>query len=109
MNLTHEEKMNLLLNQIQFSDHLKETYFQAGELKKLIVYQQQKIWHFHIRLQKTLPFEVYRLFLNKLTDAFQEIAKINLTLETINQEYDDTELINYWNYFLSTIPDLMPI
>ena len=109
VDVSQEEKMNLLLQQIQFPDDMKETYFQNSKIIKLIVYKQKKIWQFHIQLNRVLPFDIYHMFHTKLTESFQEIAEIKLSLETINDNCNDTDKIQYWNYFLTTIPDLLPI
>src|SRR5699024_2317936 len=96
------------LEQLQLPDQIKETYFKSSEIKKLAVYKQKKIWHFYIQLESVLPFEIYRLFFDRLRDTFREIANVKLTLQTSSQICSQEELINYWNYFIHTFPNLLP-
>src|SRR5690625_4437313 len=87
---------------------IKNTYFKKGKIKKLIVYKQKKVWHFHVELENVLPFEVYQMFYHNLENAFEDIASVKLTLQTESQDCNEIELTHYWNYFLTTIPDLLP-
>lgn len=108
MSLSYEKKMEILLEQLRFPDQIKDTYFKSSELRKLVVYKKRKIWHFHVWVEAVLPFEIYRHFYDSLQESFQEIAAVQLTIETENQHCNETELINYWNYFLKKFPAILP-
>src|SRR5690625_3501290 len=108
MSLSYGKKMEILLEQLHFSDQIKETYFQSSELRKLVVYKKRKIWHFHVWVEAVLPFEIYRHFYDSLQESFQEIATVRLTIEAGNQVCNETELLHYWNFFIDKFPQLLP-
>src|SRR5699024_11642884 len=108
MSLSNHEKMDILLNQLQLPDEVIEGPFRNSELHKVIVYKSRKLWHFHLKVENTLPFEIYHLFYKKMQINFQHIAKVKLTLHTKEKQCSDTELLYYWKYFISQISNLMP-
>src|SRR5690625_3265023 len=108
MSLSNHEKMDILLNQLQLPDEVIEGPFRNSELHKVNVYKSKKLWHFHLKVENTLPFEIYHLFYEKIQMSFQHIAKVKLTLHTKEKQCSDTELLYYWKYFISQISNLMP-
>jgi DNA polymerase-3 subunit alpha (Gram-positive type) len=107
MDLSKKEKLNLLLEQI----HMPEDqlgYFKNSYLNKLIVMKEKRIWHFYIQSDQILPYQVYEIFQVKLKEAFQDIAHINLTIETSDQTLNEEEFLRYWKHFLTCIPELSP-
>ncbi|MEI3604633.1 PolC-type DNA polymerase III [Pseudogracilibacillus sp. SE30717A] len=108
MSLSYEKKMSILLEQLQLPDQIKETYFNSGQITKLVVYKEQKMWHFYVRLERVLPYEVYQLFYERLCTSFKEIASIRLTIQCQNQECEQNELELYWRHFLKTMPEILP-
>ena len=108
MAISSQEKMELLLQQIELPESLLQPYFQNSKLEKVVVYKQQKLWHLHIKINKVLPFNVYFEFVNKLKQSFESIAQIKLTLIAEDQVCDEKEVKLYWAYFLQSISDLLP-
>lgn len=108
MSLSSHEKMDILLKQLQLPEEVTDGPFKNSELHKVIVMKSKKIWHFHINVAQTLPFEVYHLFKEKLKSSFQHIAEVRITLHTERRECNETELLYYWKYFTSQLSNLMP-
>lgn len=108
MDISKEEKLQLLLKQLQLSEDVIEKYFQSSELDKLEVYKKTKTWHFHIKLKHILPVHVYQLFLAALKESFQQIASVDVSLSTENKDYDEQTICDYWQFFIQSIPDLSP-
>src|SRR5699024_1383358 len=77
-------------------------------LSKLEVYKQTKTWHFHIQTERLLPVNIHNLLINKLKEAFQKIADIDLTLYTIEGKHDDQVISDHWHNFLQSISNLSP-
>ncbi|MUV39925.1 DNA-directed DNA polymerase [Lentibacillus sp. JNUCC-1] len=108
MDLTKREKMNILLEQLQIPEDTVKHHFQHSLLEKLEVYKEQKQWHFHIRVNKTLPVDVYQLFFTRLQEAFQQIATVECTLYANEQEMDEETICSYWKYYLASACNLSP-
>ncbi|HLQ97940.1 MAG TPA: PolC-type DNA polymerase III [Candidatus Dormibacteraeota bacterium] len=108
MEISKQEKMRVLLEQIQISAEDIEQYFRASMLDKLEVYRQTKTWHFHIQTEHLLPVHIYQLLLMKLQEAFRQIAEIELTLYTIEGKYEDQIICDHWHNFLQSISNLSP-
>lgn len=108
MSLSRQEKMAVLLKQLDLPEEIVNESFKDSELQKVIVYKEKKIWHFHIEVNRTLPFDVYHLFINKLRSSFENIAKVKLTLHTTEQEHNEQELRYYWKFFTSQLSNLIP-
>ena len=108
MTISSEEKMELLLKQIDLPEDLREAYFEQSALEKVVVYKQKKLWHLHIKINKVLPFDVYFEFVNKLKQSFQTIANMKLTINAEDETCDEKDIQLYWRYFLKSISDLLP-
>ncbi|MBO8155199.1 MAG: PolC-type DNA polymerase III [Bacillaceae bacterium] len=109
MNVSHEEKMKILLDQLQLTDDMTN-YFEQARLEKLTVYSQDKKWHFHISVPKSLPANVYELFKGKLKEAFLHIVPVvELSLEAEDKEIGEEDVRQYWKIFLNSLPDLSPV
>ncbi|HLS20378.1 MAG TPA: PolC-type DNA polymerase III [Bacillota bacterium] len=108
MDLTKQEKLILLLKQIKMPTELIDEYFSNSFLDRLDVYRQTKTWHFHIRIEQTLPATVFKQFKERLTSAFQSIATIKLTINVINDIANEQMFIDYWQLFLQTKNGLSP-
>lgn len=108
MSLSNREKMDVLLQQLQMPDEVKESHFKQSQLHKVIVSPSENLWHFYIYLDQTLPFEIYNMLKQKLQTSFQHIARIQLTLTTENQTCTETELMYYWRYFTQHLSNLIP-
>ncbi|MBO1003771.1 PolC-type DNA polymerase III [Pseudogracilibacillus auburnensis] len=108
MSLSNQAKMEILLKQLQLPAEIIETHFKDSKITKLIVFKQEKIWHFHIEVQQVLPFEVYSLFYEQLQQSFQAIATVQLTLHNVHLDCEEKDVKLYWKHFLKSLPDLLP-
>lgn len=109
MSLSSQEKMAILLEQIQLPEEWKDTYFNNSSLEQVVVYKKEQCWHFHISLEKRLPFEIYEAFLAYTKKAFESIATIKLYLTSQNNENDTSEEFpKYWNFFVAGLSKLLP-
>ena len=108
MSVNGQEKMHYLLEQIQFPHDLIEPHFKDSSLKKLVVIQEKKQWHFYFQFQNPLPPSVYDLFTGKLLATFKPIADVDWTIETTNKELTSEQVVEYWQSFIKTMTDLSP-
>ena len=108
MTLSSQEKMAILLKQIQLPEEWHEQYFQDSSLDKVVVYKKEKYWHFYITLQKVLPFTVYEAFLAYTEKAFSHIAAIKMNVNAVQNEIEATEFSGYWNLFVKQQENLIP-
>ncbi|ARI77472.1 PolC-type DNA polymerase III [Halobacillus mangrovi] len=108
MGVSNQEKMHYLLEQIQFPQDLIEPHFKDSSMKKLIVFKEKKLWHFHFLFPKPLPPSVYELFTAKLTSTFRSIAEVDWTIETNNKTLSPEEIVEYWQGFIKTMTNLTP-
>ncbi|MFD1066260.1 PolC-type DNA polymerase III [Oceanobacillus locisalsi] len=105
MGISKQEKMKLLLEQIQLSETSIQTYFASSYLEKVEVYKQEKKWHFYIHLEDVLPFDEYLYLYQSLQKSFSSIAdKVELTLHTDNKQCNEKDMGVYWKHFLATTP-----
>lgn len=107
MDLSKQEKLNILLEQIHMPEETLEQ-FANGYLNKLVVIKKSKVWHFHIHLQSVLPYQVYKMFRMKLNEAFHHIADVDVTIETTEKEGSEEIIKAYWQGFLEQMPQLSP-
>ena len=108
MSLSKENKMALLLEQINLEKDIVSDYFTESKIKKLEVFTKSKRWHFHIETVNILPAIVYKNFLHKIKKSFEQIAKVDVTLYPMNEEVDEKFILDYWNVFLQTTNNLPP-
>ncbi|MBX0356409.1 PolC-type DNA polymerase III [Halobacillus sp. Nhm2S1] len=108
MSVSNKEKMHYLLEQIQFPHDLIEPHFKDSSMQKLVVYREQKLWHFHFHMPKPLPPSVYDLFTSKLVATFRSIAEVTWTIETSEKELAMNDVLEYWQSFIKTLTNLTP-
>src|SRR5690625_4554811 len=108
MNLSSHEKMNVLLEQINFDKSKGERFFEKAQLEKLEVFKQEKRWCFHFKLVKILPFDIYQLLRLKLQEAFSKIAEIDFFIKYEHQTVNEELICDYWLDFIESIHDLSP-
>ncbi|MEC5422658.1 PolC-type DNA polymerase III [Virgibacillus sp. C22-A2] len=108
MDISKKEKMNLLLKQLQIPEEMINNYFIDSYLDKLEVYKGTKTWHFYVHVKRVLPLKVHQLLNEKLRESFQQIAVIDLTVDTEDKVCDDATVCDYWKSFLRTLTDLSP-
>lgn len=103
MSISKQEKMKLLLEQIQLSETSIQKYFASSYLEKVEVYKQEKKWHFYIYIEDVLPFDEYLYLYQSLQKSFSSIAeKVELTLHTDNKQCSENDIGVYWKHFLAT-------
>src|SRR5699024_12194655 len=66
MSLSNIEKMDILLQQLEMPEEVVAGPLKNSELHKVIVMKSKQTWHFYIRVEKTLPFDIYHLLVEKL-------------------------------------------
>src|SRR5690625_1939294 len=108
MDISKEEKMRLLLKQLEVSEDIIEKHFQNSELDKLEVYKQTKTWHFHLKVKRILPLHIYQLITAKLQESFQQIATVDLSLKTEEKDCEDATICDYWHSFIQSISNISP-
>src|SRR5690625_2535146 len=108
MEITKQEKMALLLEQLQLPNEHIETYFKGSKLEKLTVFKQERKWHFQITVNNILPIDIFKQFIHKLKSTFQNIAHIDYTLDTEEKQDEEKHLIEYWHYYLQTVANVAP-
>src|SRR5699024_6847287 len=108
MGLSSQEKMHILLKQLALPEELVEKYFDESALEKVVVRKKEQSWHFYIHIPHVLPFSVYEMFLQKLRDSFASIASVKLYIEATEKECEAEEVVKYWQFFHSQLPNLLP-
>lgn len=108
MGLSNQEKMHILLKQLALPEELVEKYFDESALEKVVVRKKEQSWHFYIHIPHVLPFSVYEMFLQKLRDSFASIASVKLYIEATEKECEAEEVVKYWQFFHSQLPNLLP-
>ncbi|MFG6148878.1 PolC-type DNA polymerase III [Halobacillus sp. B23F22_1] len=108
MDVSNQDKMHYLLEQIQFPHDLMQPHFENSKLEKLTVYKSEKKWHFLFRLQKPLPPSVYQLFTSKLRSTFHSLASIDWTIEAAENTMTTEDVCEYWQNFIQSLTDLSP-
>lgn len=108
MDISKQEKMKMLLNQLQISEENIEKHFQDSELIKLAVYKKTKTWLFHIHVKRVLPLHVHQLLTGKLQETFKTIADTDLMIFTEEKSCDDQTICDYWHNFLQSLSNLSP-
>ncbi|MFD1360370.1 PolC-type DNA polymerase III [Lentibacillus salinarum] len=108
MGISKQEKMNVLLEQLGIPEQDVNAHFSDSQLIKLEVHKRSRTWHFHIRVKRLLPTEIYALLSSKLQETFQQFAEIDLTLYTEVKDYDSDTMTAYWQKFVQSVSDLSP-
>jgi DNA polymerase-3 subunit alpha (Gram-positive type) len=108
MDISKQEKMNLLLKQLQMPESDIADHFAESYLNKLEVYKQTKTWHFHVHLKNVLPVNVYQQMTMKLRETFQQFATIDLTITTDDKACSSDTISGYWQNFIHSQNHLSP-
>ena len=82
-----QDKMKRLLDQIG----MNTDYLEKASIKKIVVYDNNKLWNFIIENDKILPVYIYTELINKIKINFSTIEDIKLSV--IVRE-DNDEYIN---------------
>lgn len=108
MSLSRNEKMDMLLEQIQLDEETIEAHFKESQLERLEVDPKEKSWHFHFQLANLLPPTIYKIFTAKLTEAFAHIAAVNWSIRCVTNTVEVDHIQDYWKDFVLTYPKLSP-
>lgn len=105
--MSQDNRMNILLKQIQLSNEIK-AHFELAELKKVVVFEKKKQWNFYIKTKSALPFKVYYKFIQEIEKAFKQIANIEVYLTADQHVRDQNEWYLYWRYYITKLDNLLP-
>ncbi|KRL75735.1 PolC-type DNA polymerase III [Secundilactobacillus paracollinoides] len=98
MALDHQQLFAKLLQQLQLSDEADQPYFAGAQLEKLTIHEKSKRWHFDFKLPQILPFETFLTFQSQLNTAFKQIARVDFSIQTDQQDLNDRLLGDYWEW-----------
>ena len=102
-------KYDILLEQMQLPESIKNTpLLKSGQLKQVLVHTESRKWTFQLLFAEILPIDLYQIFLQNLTLAFQQIATVELQIEATNHAYDGTQLVEYWQFINENQPFATP-
>src|SRR5690625_3609549 len=108
MSLSGQEKMLVLLEQIKLPENIVASYFQSSQIVKLTVYRETKRWHFTFEVERILPIEVYRTFLDHLRETFHHLATVEVTIHVNDESCDKQTIEQYWEYFITQLENILP-
>ncbi|MRH42297.1 PolC-type DNA polymerase III [Aquibacillus halophilus] len=108
MDISSNDRMSILLKQINMPQDLIEEHFNESSLSKLEVFKKNKLWHFHIHLSTVLPPSVYKVFSLKLQETFSQLALIEWTIYTDKKTLVEQDVCDYWQDFILSLKDLSP-
>ena len=93
-----QDKMKKLLDQIG----MNSDYLEKASIKKIVVYDNNKLWNFIIENDKILPVYIYNELIDKIKCTFNTIENIKLTIEINNDsdEYIDDYMDNLINILI---------
>ncbi|MDN6639511.1 MAG: PolC-type DNA polymerase III [Tetragenococcus sp.] len=97
-----EESFEILLDQINLDETMREDpLIKQGKIKQVIVHKQSQNWTFVLAFEKILPVKFYQSLRQNLEMAFQEIASIEMVIETNDGQFDEELLQAYWPLVLA--------
>jgi len=111
---TNQERLIILLRQIEAPDEIIDTYFLNGSIERLAVLQKEKSWHFEFCIDRPLPVHVYQWLDQQLKQSFRHIATdVSFSLIYLEQADFGDLLSDYWSVIMDklamTSPALKPL
>ncbi|WP_210340777.1 PolC-type DNA polymerase III [Alkalicoccobacillus gibsonii] len=103
---TRQERLQLLLTQLQIPEDIVSSYFSEGFIQKLVISKEKKSWHFHISLPNLVPASVYQLFEARLTQTFKHIATVTHSFSYEKSSPTESVWLGYWPMIASTVTDV---
>jgi len=94
-----DKKLEKLLKEIKLNEE-NFKYFTNGEVKKVVVYDENKYFEFVIELDSNLPYNVYIELINKLKETFSN-KKLDLILKVRNK--DANLFMDYFKVILDNL------
>src|SRR5690625_5510615 len=84
------EQFKILLSQanIEMNEHLT-----SGVLKKVVVDDEQRIFHFQLHFEKLIPASLRLLLIDNIKKAFADIADVRVTMTS--DQFSDDNVIDY--------------
>ncbi len=104
-----KQKFLLLLQQLELTDDVYMSFFEKGELERVTVHKKKRVWHFKIKLDNILPFEVYQLLRMRMAEKFSHIASVSLTIDSFNPVVNEQHMLDYWYPAIEQIADMSPL
>ncbi len=97
------ERLQLLLQQLQIPDDVIQSYFQHGKIRKLSINKEQKAWYFQIELPTIVPASIYELFNERLQQSFHHIATVSFRFYYGEAELSDVDWVGYWPFIITRL------
>src|SRR5690625_838640 len=98
-----EERLQLLLQQLQIPDDTIRSYFESGKIRKLSINKEKKSWNFHIELPSILPAQIYELFAKQLQQTFKHIASVSFRFYYHQESSSDVDWVGYWPLIIARL------
>ncbi|MFF2876864.1 PolC-type DNA polymerase III [Gottfriedia sp. NPDC057991] len=109
MGQTSQERFQLLLDQLQFPEDMRDLYFKNGEIVNLEVNKSEKKWQFTFKIENVLPFATFQVFVTSLLRTFKHIADVSVVINTENPKIDEHKVIDYWSFMIQSVESKSPI
>ncbi|MEO4053485.1 PolC-type DNA polymerase III [Solibacillus sp. CAU 1738] len=103
------ERFRTLLQQLQLTDDVYMSFFEKGELTRLSVHKKNRIWRFVIQLHNILPYQLYQLFIARMTETFAPIANVSLEINTTAPVVTEERILEYWLPAIRQLEDMSPL
>lgn len=92
-----KDKFEILLDQMHAPDELRQSpLILTGEIQKVVVHRQSKLWSFYLSFETILPVLLYQSFKQHLEVAFKDIAAVELFVTTRQETFSEQLLQDYW-------------
>lgn len=88
--------MNILIEQIDIKDEELLKQLAPVTLKQVDVYVKDKQWNFQLKAPHRIKPELYQILQTRITQAFRDIAKVEIEWEFDEDEIDDQVIQEYW-------------
>ncbi|GGE46253.1 DNA polymerase III PolC-type [Pullulanibacillus camelliae] len=106
---TKQERLIILLRQIEAPDEIIDKHFQNGSIERLTVLQKEKSWHFKFRIDRPLPVHVYQWFDQQLKQSFRHITTdVSFSLTCSEQTGHEDFLPAYWPVIVEKVAMTSP-
>ncbi|HHT38536.1 MAG TPA: PolC-type DNA polymerase III [Mollicutes bacterium] len=94
------EKLKLLLDKIGLNNE-DQTFFNNGQILKLVIDKNAKIWNFIIKLDEPIDVRVIKEFEQLLSKSYSELKEVYATFEY--EKNDNNKIEEYFKYILSKV------
>lgn len=106
--LQAKQRFQTLLQQLQLTEDVYMSFFEAGELSRMTVHKKNRVWHFSITLENILPFQLYQLFRSRIAQQFSAIAQVDLSIQTAQPVLSKELIEDYWLVVVEQIDVISP-